>query len=188
MRVLVTGFAPWAEHVENPSTTLALAMDGLQIGKTHFIARAPLPVEFARAEAVAHQHALDVHANTHVALGLAANTPHVRIERIGRNRATTSVADNAGVIAKDIALVDDGVDHIETDIDTGALARFLLSRGVETQVSEDAGGYVCNDLYYRALLRAKDNGRRVIFIHVPTDVMKIEGIAHTLAEALAHVL
>jgi pyroglutamyl-peptidase len=181
-RILVTGFAAWAEHETNPSTELALAMSGLTSGDLEFVAKAPLPVEFEHAERVANDAAIALGAFAHVALGLAASSPFIRVERIGRNRSTTTVPDNTGFVACDTAILENAPDAIGTPFDTDAFVASFGASGFDARISDDAGGYVCNDLYFRALARAV---RPTLFVHVPTDAMGLEGLPEALARAIA---
>lgn len=181
-RILVTGFAAWAEHETNPSTALALALNGLTSGELEFIAKAPLPVEFEHAERAADEAAIALGAFAHVAFGLAASSPFIRIERVGRNRSTTTVPDNAGVVACDTTTLKNAPDALGTLFDTDAFVESLIASGFDARLSDDAGGYVCNDLYFRALARA---ARPTLFVHVPTDVMRLVGLPEALAEAIA---
>lgn len=161
-RVLVTGFAPWAHHRENPSSALACAMDGLAVGDLVYVAKAPLPVEFERAERCAHEACVEHGAFAHVALGLAASATELRIERFGRDHATQKA--------------------METPFEVPSVLKALHERGIAALASDDAGDFVCNDLYFRALTRG---ARPTLFVHVPPHVMAFEGIAEALAEALA---
>ena len=137
-RILVTGFAAWAEHETNPSTALALAMNGLTSGDLEFVAKAPLPVEFEHAERVANDAAIALGAFAHVALGLAASSAFIRVECVGRNRSTTTVADNAGVVAFDTTIRADAPDTLETSFDVGALVSSLATDGFDARLPDDA--------------------------------------------------
>ena len=189
-RVLVTGFGPWADNTHNPSTDLARAMHGIVIGDIEFVAHAPLPVAFEKAEHVAHDEATQHQAILHLALGLAAATPYVRIERYGRNRSTTETPDNLGTIAHDVVIENEGPDIVETTLDVAAIARALIANNIDAQVSEDAGGYVCNDLYYRSLRRgaALTPTRHALFVHVPKNAHEIKALPSALAHAIAKCL
>lgn len=190
MRVLVTGFAPFGSHASNPSTDVAHALHGLEHEGTYFVAFAPLPVLYEEAAAAACVAAASIRADAIVALGLADRTPHVRIERHARNRATTSAPDAAGCVRMGALAEEGGDDVLTTTLDIDTISRELAAKGIECAPSDDAGGYVCNDLYYR-LLAASRRGEapsRILFIHLPANAATLTELPDALAQAIARAL
>jgi pyroglutamyl-peptidase len=59
-----------------------------------------------------------------------------------------------------------------------------------TEISDDAGNYVCNDLYYRVLayIEQYQLSMRCLFIHVPPlNAYNCEPVAHDFAVMLARL-
>jgi pyroglutamyl-peptidase len=190
MRVLVTGFAPFGGHAVNPSTAVALALDGLVRDGVTFVARAPLPVRYAEAAAVALDAARALEAEAIIALGLAAGTSHVRIEQRARNRASASEPDAAGRVCAAEEAEPGGPESLATALDTDTVVRALEACGLACAPSDDAGGYVCNDLYYRLLSASArgDGPAHVLFVHIPSNADQLTALPDALATAIVGAL
>jgi pyroglutamyl-peptidase len=190
MRVLVTGFGPFGGHTTNPSTAVAHALDGLECDGVTFVARAPLPVRFAEAAEAALDAARALRVDAIVALGLAAGTPHVRIERRAKNRATAHEPDAAGRVCAAEEAEPGGAESLATPLDADAFVQHLESDGFACAPSDDAGGYVCNDLYYRLLSAAArgEGPAHVLFVHIPSDADRLAPLPGALASAIVDAL
>ncbi|MFO0618936.1 MAG: pyroglutamyl-peptidase I [Polyangiaceae bacterium] len=169
MRVIVTGFGPFLENAVNPSDALARELDGAKLGRLRTFAESPLPVVFGDAARRVLARAAKEEADAVLCLGLSARETCLRVERAAKNRATSLDADARGEVRAGRPAIEGGPETLETAIDADAFARALHERGVASAVSDDAGGYVCNDLYYRLLhaARAGEGPARVLFVHVP---------------------
>ncbi len=171
MRVIVTGFGPFLENAINPSDAIARSLDGVGLGRLEMLAESPLPVVYGDAAKQVLARATLEEADGLLCLGLASKDRCLRVERVARNRATSLEADARGEVRAGRLAIDGVEDVLETSLDAEAFSRALHERGVASIVSEDAGGYVCNDLYFR-LLHAARAGRgptRVLFVHVPPE-------------------
>ncbi len=190
MRVLVTGFAPFGGHTENPSTAIAKALDGLTHGAVTFVALAPVPVRYAEAARAVLDEARATGADAIVAFGLAASTSHVRVERRAHNHARSAEPDAAGRVCADQEAEPGGMLALTTPFDTEAVVAALRDAGLACAPSDDAGGYVCNDLYYRLLAAARrgEGPAHVLFVHVPSDADRLAPLPDALARALASAL
>jgi pyroglutamyl-peptidase len=178
--VLVTGFGPFLTHAKNPSEVLARKLATVRGLPVRFEALV-LPVVLGEAARVALAAARTKRPIAIVSLGLAAQTPHVRIEHFGRNRTSGRHADNAGR-RRPGEIVKGGAAMLRTSIDTRPLRAALREAGIDAKISRSAGAYVCNDLYYRLLLR---DAVPALFVHVPTNAHRLRGIVRALAEGIA---
>jgi pyroglutamyl-peptidase len=100
--------------------------------------------------------------------GLAARTPHLRIETRARNALTTRWPDRDGRYNTHGVIVP-GTDAMAFGPHTRRLLRAVQACGVEVKLSRDAGSYLCNYLCWRALeaARAGSGPRLTAFVHVP---------------------
>lgn len=183
MHVLITGFGPFLDHRQNPSDRLARALDDRYAGPARLKACSPLPVELGRAaqralRAVEHHNACAV-----VAFGLAAGARRIRLERRALNRSDSRAPDNAGVVGAGRAVIPGAPFVRRATIPLEPIRAALWARSIASETSDDAGGYVCNDLYYR-LLHA---GVPALFVHVPHDV-QVERVAAPLSQGIGRAV
>ncbi len=128
-----------------------------------------LPTEFANAErAIRELLETDV-PDVILALGVAPRAQGVRLERTARNRDDAALADNAGEQRKLTPIVAGGPDAFESTLPIQAMRAALEQLGVPVAISDDAGGYVCNHLFYvaRHVVDSRGLSTRCGFVHVP---------------------
>jgi pyroglutamyl-peptidase len=103
-----------------------------------------------------------------VMFGVATRARHVRLEERARNRVATLFPDAGGYrpTARTIAA---HAEALRNPLPLARLVKAARSAGVAAVRSRNAGTYLCNYVYWRALeAAAKPNGPGlVIFIHVP---------------------
>jgi pyroglutamyl-peptidase len=180
VRILVTGFGPFLEHRENPSAALARALDGWRVRGVSFRAHAPLPVVYGGAARRALAEASAAGADGVLALGLAGGSQRVRLEAWARNARGSEKPDARGRVGGGRPVVPGAPARLPATLRLAPVSRAMRAAGHAPRRSHDAGGYVCNDLYYR-LLHAR---LRALFVHVPADV-DVSRIARPLAEGVA---
>lgn len=165
--VLVTGFEPFGGDPINPSGEIARALDGRVIGG-RMVAGATLPCVFgeSRYELVrlirAHQPGLVI------CTGLAGGRAEITPERIAINVDDARIADNAGGQPIDAPVVRGGPAAYWSRLPIKAMVAALRARAIPAAVSQTAGTFVCNHVFY-ALMHTLRWQRQVRggFIHVP---------------------
>lgn len=166
MTLLVTGFEAFHGDRVNPAEVLVRR---LALAPPSGVSTLVLPVVYTEAAARLIGEIDRLRPDGVLMFGLAGDTPHVRLERCGRNLCTSSTADNAGVRRAGLDAVDAAPEVLETPFDLVALRDALEPSIPGIAVSDDAGGYVCNDLYFRVLhdLAARRSAIPALFVHVP---------------------
>jgi pyrrolidone-carboxylate peptidase len=103
-----------------------------------------------------------------ILMGLAANREALNLERLALNVRDYPIKDNHGH-QYDGEEVQPGPLALETDYPLHGLRKKLVSKGFPTTISNHAGTFVCNDLYYQTLAFQEKYGSPdlVLFIHVP---------------------
>ena len=161
--VLVTGFEPFATHAVNPSAVVAEAL-----GRSPGFEAHVLPVVYdgvmARLEPLLARGPRAV-----VLLGVH-NGPEVRLERVARNAITADTPDNHGVVPPKRSIVAGAPDRYASTLPLEAMCDALSRAGVGVTLSDDAGGYLCNYVFYAARHWFESRGERTPcgFVHVPT--------------------
>ena len=168
--VLLTGFDTFGGDAVNPSWLVAQALDGQTI-QGHRVVAAKLPTEFAASArqltALLRQHKPALV----LCLGLAGGRAGLSLERIAINVQDARVADNAGVQPIDIPIVRSGPAAYFSTLPIKAMLQALTAANVAADVSQTAGTFVCNLVFY-ALMHdlKKQHGNikaRGGFIHLP---------------------
>lgn len=168
LNVLVTGFEPFAQDLVNPSWEVARALNGWHHAGTtvHGVC---LPCVFDRALA-----SLDAALATHrpalvVCLGLAGGRTEVSVERVAINVNDARIPDNAGQQPVDTAVVTLAPAAYFATLPIKAIVRDLRALGFPAGVSNTAGTFVCNHVFYGLMHRMASQGHtaRGGFVHLP---------------------
>lgn len=145
--VLVTAFGAFADVVENPSEAL---MEGLRarMAPSRIVGEV-LPVEYAAGPRI-EELILEHEPRLVLALGVARRAVTARLERLARNMDDCETADNQGVVRCGQAILPGAADPLSSSLDLADLKRQLEDAGLAVEYSDDAGGFLCNHVFYRA--------------------------------------
>jgi pyroglutamyl-peptidase len=192
-RVLLTGFDPFGGDSANPSWLAAQALHGRQIAGYRVIA-AQLPTVFGQSIEVLRA-LLDKHRPALViCLGQAGGRAALSLERVAINIDDARIADNEGGQPIDMPVSAKGPVGYFSTLPIKAMMLAIRDEGVAAEVSQSAGTFVCNHLFYGLMqeLHAKRvlEGTRGGFIHVPwlpeqgTPSMTLEDMVRGLRAAV----
>ncbi|XP_021649117.2 uncharacterized protein LOC110641629 isoform X2 [Hevea brasiliensis] len=104
-------------------------------------------------------------------LGVNNGALRFAIERLAANEATFLCPDELGWQPLQHPIVpEDGEISCtrETCCSIEEVLRFLKKKGYEVTISDDAGRFVCNYVYYHSLRFAEQKGYKSLFVHVPS--------------------
>ncbi|WP_198085583.1 pyroglutamyl-peptidase I [Variovorax sp. E3] len=169
LRVLLTGFDPFEGEVLNPSWEAVRSLDGWEVGRATVHAR---QVPCVLGEAIdALAHAMDeLQPQLVLCIGQAGGRAEFTPERIAINVDDFRVPDNAGHQPIDVPVVRGGPDAYFSTLPVKAIVRELRAAGVPASVSNSAGTFVCNHIFYGLMHRIATHplpGVRGGFIHIP---------------------
>ena len=165
--ILLTGFAPFGGEVENPSWQGVSLLDGEVIAGHRIVARR-LPVEFHASLEVLRGTIDALGPALVLCVGQAGGRAQLSIERVAINVDDARIPDNAGASPVDDAIVDGGPAAFFATLPIKAMLAELRAAGIPAEISQTAGTYVCNHVFYGLMyaLRARP-GVRGGFIHIP---------------------
>ncbi len=165
--VLLTGFAPFAGESMNPSWQAVLALDGTII-EGHRVTAVELPTEFGRAVPELRRALRRLQPRVAICVGLAGGRDGISLERIAINVIDARIPDNAGSQPIDVPVVRNGPAAYFTTLPIKAALASLQREHVPAHVSQTAGTYVCNQVFY-ALMHATRHRHAMHagFVHVP---------------------
>lgn len=169
-RILLTGFTPFAGAVLNPSWLAASALDGETIAG-HSVISAQLPTAF-EASLKELGRLLRLHKpDLVICLGQAGGRGAILLERVALNICDAGIADNAGCQPIDVPVVSNGPVAYFSTLPIKAILQALNDAGIAAEVSQTAGTFVCNHVFYSLMHRLANQSRgcqvRGGFIHIP---------------------
>ncbi|AZE68167.1 pyroglutamyl-peptidase I [Pseudomonas synxantha] len=166
--VLLTGFEPFDNDLVNPSWEAARQLDGVQVAEGVQIVARCLPCAFATAGAYLAQLINELSPAMVIATGLAPGRSEMSIERVAININDARIPDNLGQQPIDTAVVVDGPAAYFSTLPIKAMVKALREAGVAAAVSQTAGTFVCNQVFYLLQHRLAGTGVRSGFVHVPS--------------------
>ena len=168
--VLLTGFEPFGGEPVNPSWQVALALHGEVMAGAQVVAL-QLPCVFGAALTVLQQALRQHRPQLVLALGQAAGRCELTPERVAINVDDARIADNAGARPIDQPVVPGGPAAYFSSLPIKAMVAALREAGVPAAVSQTAGTFVCNHVFY-GLMHTLNTARgragvRGGFMHLP---------------------
>ncbi|HEY2255215.1 MAG TPA: pyroglutamyl-peptidase I [Variovorax sp.] len=168
--VLLTGFEPFEKDSVNPSWEAARALDGWHAGQAVVHARR-LACVFGSALRELDAAIDELKPQLVLCLGLAGGRFEFTPERVAINVDDGRIADNAGHQPIDVPVVAGAPPAYFSTLPIKALVRDLRAAGIPASVSNSAGTFVCNHVFFglmhRIATRPAGPGMRGGFIHVP---------------------
>ncbi len=167
-KVLLTGFEPFGGEAINPSEEIARQLNGSTVAR-HTIAGALLPCVFGAAiKELKHQIKLHEPVLV-VCLGQAGGRAEITPERVAINIDDARLADNAGQQPIDKPIAKDGPAAYWSTLPIKAIVQELRKHHIAAAVSQTAGTFVCNHVFYGLMheLALHREHVRGGFIHVP---------------------
>jgi pyroglutamyl-peptidase len=162
--ILVTGFEPFGGDKTNGSWEAVKHLQGQHLGGETVVV-AELPVVWSKAGDELHALILKYHPQAVVAFGQAGAEP-VRLETIAHN-VRQAYPDNDGALPPTDVISASTPQTFGTALDVAAIQKSLQAAKIPVVESKDAGGYLCNETFYRLM---DDPDAQTIprgFVHVP---------------------
>ncbi|TWI54813.1 pyroglutamyl-peptidase [Pseudomonas duriflava] len=164
--ILLTGFEPFENEPINPSWEAVRRLDGLKLSSAYIVTR-QLPCVFGAA-LVALDHALAAYQPALViGVGQAGGRADLSIERVAINVNDARIADNNGQQPIDTPVVPGGPAAYFSTLPIKAMAHALRTSGIPASISQTAGTFVCNHVFYGLMHRLAGTNVRAGFIHIP---------------------
>ncbi len=166
-KILLTGFEPFGGESLNPSEEISRQLHDTVIAR-HLVVGGLLPCVFGAAIKEL-KHLISVHEPVLVvAVGLAGGRAEITPERVAINVDDARIVDNAGQKPVDRPVVRGGPAAYWSTLPIKAIVRALRKRGIPATVSQSAGTFVCNHVFYGLMHELRGQKQvRGGFIHVP---------------------
>ncbi|MBK8023469.1 MAG: pyroglutamyl-peptidase I [Chloroflexi bacterium] len=165
MRILVTGFEPFGAVQANPSQMIVQRL----AERNPDLLTLVLPTEY-RAAADKIRAAIESwEPDAVVSLGVAQNRTQITLERVALNLDDASIPDNSGALASGDPIEAEGPLAYPSTLPIQRMLAALKAREIPAAISNHAGTYVCNHVFYSVRHWVEGSGRDIPcgFIHVP---------------------
>jgi len=166
LKILITGFEPFGGETVNPSWEVAKQLDGLIVSGAQLVV-VQLPCVFSKSLQVLAQ-ALDAHQPHMVlSLGQADGRSDFSIERVAINVCDARIPDNEGAQPIDEPVVAHGPAAYFSSLPIKKMATALKAQGFPAAISQTAGTFVCNQVFYGLQHALVGQGVHSGFMHLP---------------------
>lgn len=149
MKVLITAFKPFNKMRNNYSMEVLEYLDGVD--------KLVIDVLYDRSYNEIEETCNLEKYDLIIAMGEARIRKELTIEVLAKNIANCRIADNEGTLKKYEEIISGGKKELYTKVDLSKISDFV-------RLSQDAGTFVCNNVYYHLLLNYPEKS---LFIHIP---------------------
>ncbi|MDQ0741296.1 pyroglutamyl-peptidase I [Pseudomonas sp. W4I3] len=165
--LLLMGFEPFDHDVVNPSWEAVRQLEGVELSEGVRIVARRLPCAFATAPEALIELIEELHPAMVIATGLGPGRSDISIERVAINVNDARIPDNLGAQPIDTAVVEGGPAAYFSTLPIKSMVRAVREAGIAASVSQTAGTFVCNQVFYRLQHALAGSEVRSGFIHVP---------------------
>ena len=164
--VLLTGFEPFNGATVNPAWEAVRALKGW-IEDDFIVEILQLPCVFGFASRVLCGAVDEIKPDIVICVGQAGGRASLTVERVAINVDDAPILDNDGQQPVDAPIAPAGPAAYFATLPVKAIVGAMRERGLQAAVSQTAGTFVCNHVFYGLMHHLR--GRAAIggFIHVP---------------------
>ena len=167
MKILVTGFEPFGNETYNPSMEVLKNLP--EKIKEADIVKAVLPVVKDESLEKMKQMIEAEMPDAILSLGVAGGRNAVTPERTAVNINDFRIPDNGGFQPEDEPIFKDGPDAYFSTLPYRSMIEAIKEKGIPVSLSESAGTFVCNHVFYGTRYYCQRNHPHVLsgFMHIP---------------------
>lgn len=167
-KVLLTGFDPFGNESVNPAIEAVKKLEGKVLeGYTVEVLEVSTAFDSCIEELKLALKA--VKPDVVICVGQAGGRSQMCLERVAINVNDARIADNEGNQPIDTPVVEDGPVGYWSTLPIKAIVEALRNQGIPASVSQTAGTFVCNHIFYGLMhqIMQMDRDVRGGFIHIP---------------------
>jgi pyroglutamyl-peptidase len=167
MTILLTGFNAFGKVTDNPSQQLVRHIAAC--GRFPQVVTEVLLTEYAASALRIQTLLLEYRPRAVLCLGVAQMRREIHLERVALNLDDATLPDNAGDLATGRPIDPDGPAAYWSTFPLEAMQQQVAGRGIPVAISNHAGTFVCNHVFYTARHTLQQHGLTTPcgFIHVP---------------------
>ena len=166
-KAIITAFNPFGGEAINPALEAVISLpdelDGTKIIKLE------LPTVYGRSINVLLENLKKECPDILIMVGQAGGRPGITIERIAVNVDDTAMPDNDGAVHIDIPVVAGSPAAYFSTLPIKHIIKMLHEAEIPAAISDSAGTFVCNHVFYGAMHYAAVNlhDLKAGFVHIP---------------------
>jgi pyroglutamyl-peptidase len=164
--VLLTGFEPFNGAAINPAWEAVRALGGWE-GTGFTVHTRQLPCVFGLSTRLLLDAIEECKPDVVIAVGQAGGRPDITVERIAINIDDAPIPDNDQWQPLDTTIVAAGPAAYFATVPIKAMVQAMRDGGVAASVSQTAGTFVCNHVFYGLMHFTHGLPLKAGFIHVP---------------------
>lgn len=183
--LLITGFDPFAHYIINPSWKAVKALPDI-VGD-YQLHKLMLPNIFDLEAKILLEEAGRVKHDVILMTGMNSGTTKIDINLAALNIKDALIEDNMGRKPWNEPILPDAPAAYFATIPVHEIVRSLRAQKLPVQLEFASGGYVCNEIFYRAAHAYAGTTTKVGFVHVPLmpEMVFDERLARPLEETSA---
>ncbi|MED4976737.1 pyroglutamyl-peptidase I [Heyndrickxia faecalis] len=167
-KVLLTGFDPFGGDKVNPALEAIKQLDGKNMEGIHIVTQ-QVPTVFHESIRIAAEAIEREKPDVVICVGQAGGRTQITPERVAINIDDARIPDNQHNQPIDDPIAADGPAAYWSTLPIKTITRQLREAGIPAAVSNTAGTFVCNHLFYGVMHHLAKNNipAHAGFIHVP---------------------
>lgn len=167
-KVLVTGFDPFGGEPVNPALEAVKQLEGKEIAGHQIVTR-EIPTVFGKSIDRLKESIEDVQPEIVICVGQAGERSAITPERVAINVNDARIADNDNQQPIDAEVIPGGPVGYWSTLPVKAMVQNMNENGIPAAVSNTAGTFVCNHIFYGLMHYLSAGGKQIRggFIHIP---------------------
>ncbi|WP_223588172.1 pyroglutamyl-peptidase I [Neobacillus bataviensis] len=167
-KVLVTGFDPFGGETVNPALEAVKELAGTVTEKYEILV-SEIPTVFYKSLDHLARTIAETKPDIVICVGQAGGRSDITVERVAINVDDARIPDNEGNQPLGTAIVEDGPVGYWSTLPIKAMVKEMKDKGIPASVSQTAGTFVCNHLFYGLMHQLASLNHAIIggFIHIP---------------------
>jgi len=173
MKILLSGFEAFGTDTINPTQELLRDIAWLKKALSEAnqsdleIHSVILPVTFQTAAPRLLQEVKQLEPDVVLSFGQASGRGKISIERVAINCIDAEIKDNSGLQPRSQEILPDAPAAYFSTLPIEKIRQALEGAKIPCEISNTAGTYVCNHVFYHLMHAHQFSTRRCGFIHVP---------------------
>lgn len=167
-KVLVTGFDPFGEETINPALEAIKLLQNRTLKNVEIVTK-EVPTVFYKSIKTLENYIEEVKPNIIICIGQAGGRSEITVERVAININDARIPDNENNQPIDTPIVAGGPVAYFSTIPIKSIVQDIKKAGIPASVSQTAGTFVCNHLFYGLAHLISTKYTNIIggFIHIP---------------------